>query len=87
MDLETFFGSLYALTARQWRVILALLVCANLIVYGAVAWLWWIHVYRAPPPPEPPVKPPPAPTLRPTYTPTWTPAALETRTPARTPAP
>lgn len=87
MDLETFFSSLFDLTPRQWRVILALLICANLIVYSAVAWLWWAYVYRQPPPPEPPAGPLATPTLRPTYTPTWTPTVKETRVATRTPAP
>ena len=36
-----------ALTRRQWAVILALLICANLIVYGALAGLWVTYVYRS----------------------------------------
>ena len=87
MDLETFVESLFDLTPRQWRVILALLICANLIVYGAVAWLWWATVHRQPPVPEPPAGPLLTPTLRPTYTPTWTPAVQETRSATRTPVP
>ena len=87
MDLETFIGSLFDLAPRQWRVILSLLVCANLIVYGTVGWLWWAYVYRQPPPPEPPAGYLPTPTLRPTYTPTWTPTAQDTRAATRTPVP
>jgi hypothetical protein len=83
VDLETFFTNLYELTSAQWRVILALLICANLIVYATVTWLWWAYVYRQPPPPELPAGTFPTPTLRPTYTPTWTPTAAST--PASTP--
>ena len=87
MDLETFFGNLYNLTSVQWRVILALLICANLIVYATVTWLWWVYVYRQPPPLEPPTGPLLTPTLRPTYTPTWTPTVASRPTATRTPAP
>jgi hypothetical protein len=87
VDLETFIGDLYNLTSAQWRVILTLLICANLVVYATLAWLWWAYVYRQPPPPEPPAHPLPTPTLRPTYTPTWTPTVESTRSAARTPAP
>jgi hypothetical protein len=87
VDLETFVGNLYHLTPRQWRVILALLICANLIVFGAVAWLWWAYVYRQPPPPEPPAGLLATPTLRPTYTPTWTPTVQETPVATGTPPP
>ena len=87
VDLETFFESLYDLTPRQWRVILALLICANLIVYGTVAGLWWATVYRRPPLPEPPTGPLLTPTLRPTYTPTWTPTVGATRVATGTPSP
>ena len=93
VDLETFFESLYNLSPRQWRVILALLICANLIVYATVTWLWWAFVYRQPPPPGPPTGPHLTPALRPTYTPTWTPAvtpsatAAATRSATRVPAP
>jgi hypothetical protein len=93
VDLETFFENLYKLTSAQWRVILALLICANLIVYATVTWIWWAFVYRQPPPPGPPTGPHLTPTLRPTYTPTWTPVvmatptATATLTPTRTPAP
>jgi hypothetical protein len=87
VDLETFFHSLFDLTPRQWRVILTLLLCANLIVYGTITWLWWVYVYRQPPPPEPPTGPLATPTLRPTYTPTWTPTVTSAPTATRTPAP
>lgn len=87
MDLETFFESLYHLAPRQWRVILALLICANLLVYATLTWLWWGYIYRQPPPPEPPAGLLATPTLRPTYTPTWTPAVARTPTPASTPKP
>jgi hypothetical protein len=87
MDPETFIGSLYHLAARQWRVILVLLICVNLIVYATVAWLWWAYVYRQPPLPEPLTGPLATPTLRPTFTPTWTPTAGVTRAPTRTPSP
>jgi hypothetical protein len=79
VDPEAFVDSLYRLSTRQWRVILSLLVCANLIVYGAVALLWWAYVYRQPPLPELPTGPLLTPTLRPTYTPTWTPVVEATR--------
>jgi len=85
VDLETFFDSLYDLTAAQWRVILALLICANLIVYATVAWLWWAYVYRQPPLPDPSTIAFPTPTLRPTYTPTWTPTVANTPTATRRP--
>jgi hypothetical protein len=91
VDLETFFRDLYHLTAAQWRVILTLLVCANLIVYATVTWLWWAYIYRQPPPPELPADLLLTPTLRPTYTPTWTPTAnatlVRTSTPVATGTP
>ena len=87
MDPETLIGSLYRLAARQWRVILALLICVNLIVYATVVWLWWAYVYLQPPLPEPLTGPLATPTLRPTFTPTWTPTAGPTRMPTRTPSP
>jgi hypothetical protein len=87
VDLESFVSSLLDLAPRQWRVILALLVCANLLVYGTVGWLWWAYVYSQPAPPDPLAGPASTPTLRPTYTPTWTPTVQDTRAATRTPIP
>jgi hypothetical protein len=84
VDLETFFSSLYNLTRAQWRVILALLICANLILYATLAWLWWAIVYPQLAPLEPSAGTLPTATLRPTYTPTWTPMVDATRTPVVT---
>jgi hypothetical protein len=89
VDLESFFESLFSLTRRQWAVILVLLVCANLIVYGALAGLWVAYVYRQPPLPELPGSLVPTPTLRPTFTPTLPPTVSGTQTPSAvwTPSP
>jgi hypothetical protein len=89
VDLESFFESLFALTHRQWRVILVLLVCANLVVYGALIGLWAAYVYRQPRILDLPGGLAPTPTLRPTFTPTVPPTILESRTPSAgwTPSP
>jgi hypothetical protein len=79
---QTFVESLRGLSGRQWIVILSLLICANLIVYGVAGWLLVQYVLRPPPAPE--IERTPAPTLRPTFTPTWT--VTPVHTPALLPA-
>ena len=69
--LQAFLDSLKGLSGRQWAAILCLLICANLIVYGALGWLFYRYVLSPPPVVE--LESTPAPTLRPTFTPTWTP--------------
>jgi hypothetical protein len=70
--LQTFLEGLLGLSGTQWRAILSLLVCANLIVYGALGGLLYRYVLSPPSVPASEMEPMPTPTLRPTYTPTWT---------------
>ena len=75
---QAFVESLRGLSGRQWTVILSMLICANLIVYGVAGWLLVQYVLQPPPAPE--IELSPTPTLRPTFTPTWTPAPTRTPT-------
>ena len=85
--LQAFLESLFRLSGEQWRVILSLLACANLIVYGTVGWLLYAHVLDPPAVPTRAVGRTPTPTLRPTFTPTWTATPTVTLTPTGTPRP
>jgi len=80
--LQAFLEGLLGLSGTQWRVILSLLACANLIVYGALGGLFYRYVLSPPPVPASEIEP--TPTLRPTYTPTWTATPTITATPTRT---
>ena len=85
--LQAFFESLFRLSGAQWRVILSLLACANLIVYGTAGWLLYAYVLNPPAVPTRAVGRTPTPTLRPTFTPTWTATPTVTLTPTGTPRP
>lgn len=66
-------------------MILTLLVCINLVLYGATGWLLYAHWFSLPPAPTPVAQTLPTPTLRPTFTPTWTPTPTPTFTTTPTP--
>ena len=85
--LQAFFESLFRLSGGQWRVLLSLLACANLIVYAAVGWLLYVYVFTPLAVPTGAVGRTPTPTLRPTFTPTWTATPTLTLMPTDTPRP
>jgi len=76
--LEAFLEDLLELSGRQWAILFVLLGAANLIVFGALGWFWYVYVFAVPPQPTSSGRATPRPTLRPTYTPTWTPTHTPT---------
>ncbi len=78
-------------------MILTVLACLNVLLYGAAGGLLYAYVLAPPAEPAGPLLVTSAPTLRPTFTPTWTStpmpamartlAPLPTRVPAATPTP
>gem|GEM_PF-6619292 len=83
--IESFVENLLDLPEQQWSVILILLLCINLVLYGTTGWLLYAHWFSLPPAPTSVVQIPPTPTLRPTFTPTWT--ITPTPSPTTTPTP
>ncbi|MFN2158102.1 MAG: hypothetical protein ACK2UX_22955, partial [Anaerolineae bacterium] len=76
--MASFLESLLYLSGKQWRLILTVLACLNLLVFGGVAWLLYAYVYHLPPEPAQFVPITATATPRPTYTPTWTVTATAT---------
>ncbi|MBN1641467.1 MAG: hypothetical protein JXA09_09545 [Anaerolineae bacterium] len=70
--IERVVERLLDLPRRQWTVILTVLACINVLLYGAAGGLLYAYVLAPRAEPTAPLLLTSVPTLRPTFTPTWT---------------